>query len=357
MSFIYKFPAVRGIQAKSEYFISMVPMGLLSKLFTENTDNTVLPEFRAQRKLNESRIPEISSYILDNRNSYVFSALSASIDGDFKFIESKEFENVGVLEVDMNATFLINDGQHRKAAIEKAILEEPSLASETISIVFFRDEGLTRSQQMFTDLNKHAVKTSNSISTLYDSRDRLAVATKNIIARIPFFRKFTDKEKDNLGKNSSNLFTLTNIYKANQKIIKGECSEDDENFLYDYWSKVCGNIVEWNEVMNKQLTKKDLRENYIITLAITILALGKLGAYFYENRNISLSEYLPKLKKIDWLRSNIDWKNRVIRSNGKVQNNDEAVYLTCNKIKELIGIKLSTEEINREKMSRRKNGK
>ena len=357
MNFTYKFPAVRGIQANTEYYISMVPMNLLSKLFSENTDNTVLPEYRAQRKLNESRIPIIANYILNNRSSYVFSALSASIDGKFKFINSKEFDNVGVLEVDMNATFLINDGQHRKAAIEKAITEDSSLSNETISIVFFKDEGLARSQQMFTDLNKHAVKTSNSIATLYDTRDKLAVVTNNIINKIPFFRKFTDKEKDNLGKNSSNLFTLINIYKANQKIIHGECTKEDEEFLYNYWNLVSQNIVEWNEVMNRELTKKDLRENYIVTLAITILALGKLGSFFYENRNYNLNEYLSKLKDIDWLRSNPDWKNRVISSKGKVQKQDEAVHLTCNKIKELIGIDLSKDKQNREKMQRRKNGK
>ena len=50
----------------------------------------------------------------------------------------------------------------RKAAIEAAMLEDKTLEDETISIVFFRDNGLTRSQQMFTDLNKHAVKTSNT---------------------------------------------------------------------------------------------------------------------------------------------------------------------------------------------------
>ena len=350
MNFTYKFPAVRGIQANTEYYISMVPMKLLGKLFSENTDSSVLPEFRAQRKLNELRIPEITNYILGNRDTYVFSALSASIDGTFKFIQSTEFENVGVLEVDMNATFLINDGQHRKAAIEKALSEDQTLGDETISIVFFKDEGLVRSQQMFTDLNKHAVKTSNSIATLYDSRDTLAVATKNIINRIPFFKKFTDKEKDNLGKNSSNLFTLNNIYKANQKVIKGDCSDKDEKFLYRYWKLVSENIIEWNEVMNRELTKKDLRENYIITLAITMLALGRLGAWFYENKEVNMEEYLQKLSRIDWLRGNSDWQNRVIKSNGKVQNNDEAVRLTCSKIKQLIGIELSKEEKEKESL-------
>lgn len=345
MKFSYKFPAVRGVQANCEYYISMVPMNLLCKLFCENTDNSVLPEFRAQRKLNEMRIPEIANYILDNRNSYVFSALSASIDGKFQFIQSQQSEDVGILEVDMNATFLINDGQHRKAAIEKAIVEDESLAEETISIVFFKDEGLTRSQQMFTDLNKHAVKTSNSIATLYDSRDSLAVATKNIINELPFFKKYTDKEKDNLGKNSSNLFTLNNIYKSNQKILRGRHFKDaDYDFLLKYWSCIIENINEWQELLNKQITKKDLRENYIVTLGITMLSFGKLGSYFYENKVDDMESYLKKLQNIDWLRNSDNWRNRIIRRDGRVFNTEDASTLACNRIKTLIGISLSKDE-------------
>ena len=75
MDYVYKFPVVRGIQAKREYFIAMVPLKMLPRLFPID-DEYVLPEYRAQRKLNEARIPVISKYILDNRDSYVFSALA-----------------------------------------------------------------------------------------------------------------------------------------------------------------------------------------------------------------------------------------------------------------------------------------
>ena len=130
----YQFPAVRGHQAGKDYYICMVPLGLLSKIFiTDNGD--VAPEYRAQRKLNELRIPEIRDYILNNRNSYVFSALAASVDGKMSFVPAGENDNIGVLEIDMNASFLINDGQHRKAAIDAALLEDESLAEETISVV------------------------------------------------------------------------------------------------------------------------------------------------------------------------------------------------------------------------------
>lgn len=355
MNFAYRFPAVRGIQSNREYYISMIPMKLLSKLFPEE-EETLLPEYRAQRKINELRIPEIRDYIVNNRDTYVFSALSASIDGEFEYKPSDINKDVGILEVNMEATFLINDGQHRKAAIEAAIKEDHTVGDETISIVFFKDEGLLKSQQMFTDLNKHAVKTSNSLSTLYDSRDALAVATKQVIESVPFLKKFTDKERDNLGKNSLHLFTLTSIYKANSKILHSSCSDEDTEFLISYWNGISNNIPEWTELQKRIITKKDLRENYITTLAITIYAFGRLGRYFYDNRSIEMTDYLCKLQNIDWLRSNQkDWLGRAIQNNGKIKNNEEAVILTCSKIKQLIGISLSKEEQAKEKQLMEKN--
>ena len=347
MNFAYQFPAVRGVQAGREYYIAMIPLKLLSKLFPSD-DEIVAPEYRAQRKINEARIPEIKKYILENRKNYVFSALSASIDGEFAFVANKN-SDIGVLHVDMDSIFLINDGQHRKAAIEAAMQEDESLGKETISIVFFGDNGLERSQQMFTDLNKHAVKTSNSLSTLYDSRDAVAVATKEVVNSVPFFKKFTDKERDILGKNSSNLFTLNMIYKANLKIVNnGNCDDKAVAFLIEYWKSVAENITEWQEVMNRSLTKKDLRENYIITFAITLTALGKLGRYFYDNPKVNMATSLKKLRKIDWSRSNEDWLGRMIREDGKVMNSEEAVTLTCSKMKQLIGLPLSKDEITKE---------
>lgn len=349
MNFSYHFPAVKGIQAGREYYISMVPLKLLSRLFPAE-EEIVLPEHRAQRRINEARIPEIKQYIIDNRDTYVFSALSASIDGEYKFTPYMDTD-VGLFEVDMESIFLINDGQHRKAAIEAAMKEDPTLEKETISIVFFGDEGLARSQQMFTDLNKHAVKTSNSLATLYDSRDEIAVATKQIIDAIPFFKRYTDKERDILGKNSSSLFTLNMIYKANQKIMHTDkCSETDADFLLEYWKLVSDNIIEWQEVLNKTLTKKALRENYIVTLAITINAFGKLGRYFYDNHDYNAIDYLYKLQKIDWHRSNDMWIGRTIRENGKVLNSEEAISLTYAVIKRELGLPLTKDEKQKEKL-------
>ena len=345
----YQFPAVKGLQSGKEYYICMIPLGLLDKIFIMDNED-VAPEHRAQRKLNELRIPEISNYILSNRDSYVFSALAASVDGEMNFIPYESNENLGILEIDMEASFLINDGQHRKAAISAALSEDSSLKNETISVVMYKDQGLAKSQQMFTDLNKHAVTTSKSLNTLYESKDPVALITKNVVNSVPFLRKYTDKEKDNLSKFSSNIFTLNTFFTANKRIVKIIWNEGDaEKLIFDFWSNVVLNMREWNEMDSGELSKKSLREDYIITQGLIILSLGRLCEFYCLNRDINMSKSLKGLYKIDWLRNNEEsWMNRAIKPNGKINRNEQGIFLTYIQIKRLLSLPISDEELKKE---------
>jgi len=346
MSFNYNFSAVKGVQAGRDYYIAMIPLGLLSKLFN-NEDEYLLPEYRAQRKINEQRIPEIRDYILDNPDTYVFSALSASIDGNFSFEKSALDDNLGLLHIDMNAVLLINDGQHRKASIEAAIKENPKLCDETIAVVLFKDEGLKRSQQMFADLNKHAVKPSKSLSTLYDDRDDLSNAVKDVVYSIPFLNKYVDKEHDTLGKFSSKLFTLANFLRANQRIIKADhVTENDCAFLKSFWSLIFTDIDEWQLMDNKHISKCSFKEDYVLTLSVVINAFGRLGHSFYvEELNLKI---LKELNDIDWLRSNSEWSGRIFNDQGKITGKDDSIIKICNLIKMKLGITLNKDEMVKE---------
>ena len=345
MDFVYKFPVVKGIQANRVYYIAMVPLKMLSRLFP-GEDEYVPPEYRAQRRLNESRIPVISKYILENRKNYVFSALAASIDGEFEFKAGDVSEEVGVLEVSMDARFLLNDGQHRKAAIIDALKEDDTLGEETISVVFYEDKGLSRSQQIFTDLNKHAVKTSNSISELYDSRDSLAVMTRKVISNIDFFDRYTDKEKDNLGKYASNLFTLNTFYNANKRMLgKKNVDDETEKYVTKYWKCIASYVKPWIELSTFQITKVDLREKYIVTQGVVIKAFGQIGKIFYDDRELDMNDMLQGLMNINWRRNASIWIKRAIRPDGRMIANEKAVRLIANCIKKQLGIPLDEDDM------------
>lgn len=115
--------------------------------------------------------------------------------------------------------------------------------------------------------------------------------------------------------------------------------------MKQYWSAVVKHILPWNELTNKELSKVDLREKYIITQAIIIQALGVLGNHFLINDAKELEKSIAGLEKVDWLRSAECWKGRVIRSNGKIINSNDAARLACNVLKETLGIPLDSEDL------------
>jgi DNA sulfur modification protein DndB len=168
----YEFAAIRGVQAGLAYYVVMCPLKIVAQLLRFD-DETLPPQLRAQRVLNKARVPKIAQYVTQNSKNYILSSLCACVDGEVEFCpagNSGPLRTIGTLKVGMSASLLINDGQHRRAAIEEVIKEMPSLGDETISVVLFVDKGLHRSQQMFADLNNNAVKPTKSITLLYNHR-------------------------------------------------------------------------------------------------------------------------------------------------------------------------------------------
>ena len=204
---------------------------------------------------------------------------------------------------------------------------------------------------MFTDLNKHAVNTSKSLNTLYDSKDPMAVMTKQVVAQVPFLRKYTDKEKDNLANYAAKLFTLNVFYDVNKRIIKNPVDiEEETKFLVDFWTTIVVNMRDWNDMDKGELSKKELREAYISLRGITLHAFGKLGAYFFSHPQYDIHKYLTGLSKIDWSRSNLEcWENRAITDKGRINRNEKGIFLTYIQIKRLLNLEIDSEEAAREK--------
>src|SRR5215471_10472862 len=217
--FEYVFPAIRGLQAGREYYVSMCPLRLIPKLFLFNEDELV-PELRAQRILNKNRVPEIARYIVDHPADYVFSAITVSVNAELKFEPLDNADRrVGLLHIPLSAQFIINDGQHRRAAIEVALREHPDLADESIAVVFFLDLGLERCQQMFADLNRYAIRPARSLGVLYDHRDDAARLARLVVLRSAAFRDVVEMERSTLSARSRKLFTLSAIYTATNALI------------------------------------------------------------------------------------------------------------------------------------------
>jgi DNA sulfur modification protein DndB len=348
-SFEYTFPAIKGIQAKQDYFISMCPLRLIPKIFLFNEDELV-PELRAQRTLNKSRVPEIARYITDQPDSYVFSAITASIDANVQFdpiTDQGEAGRIGLLHIPMSASLIINDGQHRRAAIELALRENPDLADESIAVVFFLDPGLKRCQQMFADLNRHAIRPSTSIGILYDHRDERAEITRRVVAQSPVFSDVVEMEKASLSSRSRRLFTFSAIHTANNALLVDADTADIDNCVMtasEYWAEVSSHLNEWNQVRKGKISAKEVREDSIHSHGVVLHALGKVGCALIVLPSKDWKKKLVGLAEIDWSRANAKvWEGRAL-VNGRVSKANQNVTLTTNQIKKYVGLALTPEE-------------
>lgn len=359
-SFEYVFPAIRGIQAGREYYVSMCPLRLIPKIFLFDEEELV-PELRAQRTLNHSRVPEMADYLIKNKQDYVFSSITASVDGPVKFeafSEKGDSSRVGILKIDMNSQFIINDGQHRRAAIELALRTRPELGDETISVVFFVDRGLERCQQMFADLNRYAIRPSPSIGILYDHRDERAIISKTVVSQSKAFRDIVEMEKSSLSARSRKLFTLSAIHSANIAIINGReftNVNDASDLCSHYWDEVYKHIPEWRQVQEGKLTSGEVRQSFVHSHAIVLQALGIIGSEITTLPKAQQKKRIKLLGDLNWKRSNSDtWEGRCMLG-GRIQKSSSNITLTANLLKQQIGLSLSPEEERLEDAFKRDN--
>jgi DNA sulfur modification protein DndB len=294
---------------------------------------------------------------VENPTEYVFSAITASIDGKVEFKPVSEtglYRNIGKLEIAMTSRLMINDGQHRRAAIEEAIKERRELADENIAVVFFIDTGLKHSQQVFVDLNKHAVRPSNSLNVLFEHRDQLADLSKTLADRVTGFKGLVDMEKTSISNRSNKLFTLSGIHQATRALLqksKGAAiSKEDEKLAIAYWNALTEVFPIWKLASQNKVSSYELRHQYVHAHGVVLHALGIMGASLIATYPNDWAERLEALQNIDWSRTNTHyWEGRAMVG-GRMSKAHNNVVLTAAYIKKALDLPLTTEEARVEEM-------
>lgn len=339
------FPAVRGVQAGREYYTAMVPLRTLAKLLTtREEDQDLPPELRAQRKLNKTRANKIADYVSKNPRDYTLSSLTVSIDAMPEFMTVAEDQyQIGLLVFPLGSKVLINDGQHRHAGLVEAVKENRDLGDESITVIFFVDAGLKRSQQMFTDLNKNVSKTSKALNVLYDHRDPIAELTKETVKGVKAWRGIMDMERPNPPRRSNKLHSLNNLYDANTRLLQVATVNKKEGAapLVEFWERVAAVIPDWELAAKKKVTCMELRETSLHAHGIALLAIAETFKKVWRSKDAA--GYIGALEGIDWSRTSEIWTNRCI-VNGRIVKSSTSAMLTANVIKAKIGLELSVAD-------------
>ena len=308
----YSFSAVRGQQAGGDFYIAMCDMKYVASTLTFDAD--LPPEQRAQRTLRKSRIPKIRDYILQNPKDYIFSSITVSVDDRIKFEPVAGNDDIGKIHISQNATMLINDGQHRVHAIRAAIEENPSLISEHISVVFFEDRKLKKCQQMFADLNKHALKPTKSLGILYDHRNDFATFVVGMVDQVKVFSNRIEVEKTSLSNRATKFFTLSGIAAATKQLLGKEkyLKENERELAILFWNTVGKNIPEWQLLVNNKVSAHELRKDYVHAHTNTLESIATAGNTLIKKYKNSWRQKLAGLQNIDWTKKNPEWDGNLI---------------------------------------------
>ena len=343
------FDAIRGVQAKREFYTIMCTFATITKHFEFDRDPRIAPEQRAQRKLREARVPDIANYILENRDTYVFSSITVSVGGRVRFIPSPAEGSdgrLGKLYIPLDAPILINDGQHRCAAIRQAFEKDPTLESERVSVVVFEDRGLERSQQMFADLNKHAVKPTRSLGLLYDHRDTYARFVLTMIKDVDVFAGRIELERTNISHRSRSLFTLNGVADATRYLLRMKpktksIAGEKQRLAVEFWNGVAANIPEWGLLMEGRISTAEMRKGYVHAHTNMLNALGLAGHVVVAKDG--WKDVLRGLQGVDWRKDSPVWRDKIVMD-GRMLKNRLGIKRAANALLDELGVDERVEE-------------
>ncbi len=350
----YSFLAIRGSQGNYSYYLTQCPLRLVPRLFLFNEAEVPI-RLRQIHSLTPTRVAELTRYLAEQSTNYVLAPLIAVVDCevDFEPLQS-DLPEVGQLRIPLTGRLVIQDGQHRRAAIEQVLTENPALGDDTVPIMLFPDPQLARSPQLYADLNYSQRRRTQSQRVLHDQDSPLAALVRQLIEDVPLFHGLTELEKTTISNRSRALFTLSAIYQATQALLgvgrRDPISQPQVDLARHFWQELGRIIPEWQQAIQGKVKASELRKNYIHAHGVALLAVGRAGHTLVETYPGDWPERLSALGSIDWSRENTAlWEGRAM-VRGRMSKARDSVRLTANVLKEALGLPLTAKEQSLEQL-------
>ncbi len=343
-------PALRANMGDWIYYISFMRMkdiadriSFAEEIHTNESLNDLL-----QRRLTE-RSKEIVQYLKTQEQRFFNSIIVGVYGGSPRWYELSVSKNIrfdpknlpdylestiGFLLLDGNEKLFAIDGQHRVAAIHKAITVNDSLKKEEVAIIFVSAKkdrkNIVRTRRLFSTLNRYAkpVKLADIISL--DEDDAIAIITRRIIEEYKLFSKGTINTEAK-GKNipvsdKRSITTIVALYesldiylcnknKTQWKIFKTlRPSDETLNDLYLNATKFWNSLVNFFEELKSlkpsiNLDVSHLRHSnggHLLFRPVGLLAIAHAVKMAKDNR-VSLNKAIKRISAISMDLSNSPW--------------------------------------------------
>lgn len=295
-------------------------------------DNSELPVAdRTQRRLQKSRLPNISQYMTGNKATYLFPSLIIGVRSmKFSPVTCKGVETgtLGILEVPFDKGTLIIDGQHRIGGFGRAIAEAEIMGKDEISLMFVKYENVQQAQSYFSDTNRFTKPTPQGLNIEF-SQTPQAEVTRNVIEQVSIFGdrgSLVERERGgSLSLKSAKAFSNVAIDAAlhehffaqleakfpdmfppeTQANIKAKTKLGVE--LFEYLGTL---FAPWRNIAAGGTQAEVVRANIISTHGVSIRAFGVVAGKAYiqcaESRDVNAcwKRKLNPLKSVDYRRTN-----------------------------------------------------
>jgi DNA sulfur modification protein DndB len=350
-------PAMRAKMGDLEYFVSAVTLGEAARMidYVEEIDDWTSEtpsQLKLQRKLNIQRVErEMVPYLTTSKHRF-YSSLTVEIrpapfgenEGTIAFERLQSFPGgieFGTLTLDGTESLYALDGQHRLKSIERAIRHKPELARDHISLILVPFRDITRSQTLFSDLNRYAKPPSKSLSLLFSHDDPIARVAKTLADQVPLLRNRTNMETTSLSSNSryfitlSTLHEMTKAFLGDRPLADGESESSAVADQSEIWGELTKAFVEWGMVAAGEEHPAYLRQQFLHMHGVAHQGIGRAVARARAQLGPGWREAVATLGRLDWRLTNLEWHGVALHG-GRVHNTDTSVRM----LSELLQVKL-----------------
>lgn len=330
-------------QGGRNHLVFSLPCNLLLELGKLQSAETKKNKSNAEEKINRPlmrpHVNEIAKYLI-NTDNYVLPPFIFNCSTPIKvFAYGTGTVKFGYAVIPSNVELYVTDGQHRLKAIEKAIIERPSLKNDSVTVLVIEEDDIDQIHQDFADCAK-TKPIPPALLAAFDVSNFLSQLTRKVSKELVIFDQRIDKISRTVGKDPKYMFTMSQLRigmaeflfgSSRKQVIESRSNQEDVewNSLLDdakvFYRLLAENNQTWQQLLKPasqtiNLDLYGLRQDRIDFNSVGFQVINRVGHHIFFGKDFTESErsnLIKALASLDYRRDAHLWENNLVIDDGK----------------------------------------
>ena len=330
-------------QGGRNHLVFSLPCNLLLELGKLQSAETKKHKSNAEEKINRPlmrpHVNEIAKYLI-NTDNYVLPPFIFNCSTPIKvFAYGTGAVKFGYAVIPSNVELYVTDGQHRLKAIEKAIIERPSLKNDSVTVLVIEEDDIDQIHQDFADCAK-TKPIPPALLAAFDVSNFLSQLTRKVSKELVIFDRRIDKISRTVGKDPNYMFTMSQLRigiaeflfgssrkqviesRSNQEDVEWKSLLDDAKAFYRLFAE---NNQTWQQLLKPasqtvNLDLYSLRQQRIDFNSVGFQVINRVGHHIFYGKDLNdleKSNLVKALASLDYSRDAHLWQNNLVIDDGK----------------------------------------